>query len=87
MAWLLGCRLAWMDLVKGPVGNLAQVLVLPHNQAWMGLVMVLRGTRALAGQADQADQVDQADQGSPSLGLGGVACSLLAVGTGHMTVG
>lgn len=78
LAWLLLRRLAWMDLVKGPLGTLAWVLVLLHNQAWVDWVMVHGGIRALAGQADQ---------GSPSLGLVGGAWSLLAVGTGHMTVG
>lgn len=43
--------------------------MLLHNQAWVGWVKVHGGTRALAGRADQ---------GSPSLGLGGLACSLLA---------
>lgn len=71
-----------MDLVKGPLGTLAWVLVLLHNQPWVGLVKVLRhnqpwvgwvmvhgGIQALAGQADL---------GSPSLGPAVGAWSLLA---------
>lgn len=80
LAWcfLQGCLLhmpAWMDLVKGPLGTLAWVQVLLHNQAWVGWVTVHGGNQALAGQ------------GIPFLGLGVGAWALLAVGTCHMTVG
>lgn len=83
LAWcfLQGCLLhmpAWRDLVKGPLGTLAWVQVLLHNQPWVGWVTVHGGNQALAGQADR---------GTPSLGLGVGAWALLAVGTGHMTVG
>lgn len=70
-----------MDWAKAPVGTLAWAQVLLHNQPWVGWVMVREGNQAWAGQGARGAR------GTPSLARGVGACVLLAVGTGHMTVG
>lgn len=64
-----------MESVRGRWDILAWVPVLLRIQPWVDWEMVRGGIQALA------------DLGIPSLVLGFGAWVLLAVGTGHMTVG
>lgn len=69
-------RPAWLLLHRLALMDLVTGLL--HSQAWVGWVTVLGGIRASSVQADRD---------SPSQDTVVGAWCLLAVGTGHMTVG